>query len=426
MKLITKTTLLYLILFFVAIAASGLLISKQSQNLFDRQVEHFFRRKAYGTLYHLNRDATPVQLNNVYRNVVDLGTEIQDTSQISYGQSMIGESDRDEPQLYRSKNIIRKVKDHYYSITLYKNVDEYRNLQKEIFNILVWVFLGLVLVLMIFNFFISRWLWRPFYYTLRQMRNFSIGGDQDLVLLSTSTGEFKELNILYDQMVKRIEADYRNLKEFTENTAHEIQTPLAMIKAKVENILQHQDLDKEVLTTLSSINKSASNLSRLSRTLNLLTKIENHEFVSKQPIQMAEFMQQMIFNFKELAGLKGIQIQCNLDQKQVVIMDPFLLDILVSNLLKNAIRYNHPQGKIDINSSDTTITFVNTGAHLGFDKSKLFQRFYGRKTSDNSLGLGLAIVKKICDMNGITIRYDYEVNKHRFTLNMMAVVKGVE
>jgi signal transduction histidine kinase len=412
MKLISKTTILYLLLFLGAFTASGLLISRQFQKLFDKQTERHFHRKEHSTLYRIAHHYKMGEINHLYRQVVDLGTVHRDTNFVAYKDTLLMDDEAKEPQLFLKKTFIRKVDGRYYQISLYKYVEEYRALLHGIFSSLVWVFVGLVVVLVASNLFISGWLWRPFYHTLGQIRNFSFNQSDSLNLKKTSTREFRELNMLYSQLITKVETDYHNLKEYTENTAHEIQTPLAIIKAKIESILRRENLDESLLLPLSSINRSASKLSRLSRTLNLLTKIENQEFVAREEIAMATFLKEMIFGFEDLAQLKDIEIKSQLDEKQKLMIDPFLLDILLGNLMKNAIRYNHPEGQICIETFENELILRNTGAPLQFESEKIFQRFYHNGNSSESLGLGLAIVKKICDLNGFSILYEYREGMH--------------
>jgi len=266
------------------------------------------------------------------------------------------------------------------------------------------------------NYFISGWLWQPFYRVLGQIRGFSFDRGRRVDLKVTTTKEFKELNSFYSQMVEKINEDYKNLKEFTENTAHEIQTPIAIIKAKVESLLCHENIEEQVLVQLSTISDSASKLSRMSRTLNLLTKIENQEFVSKDRINVKDFIENLMFNFKELADLKNISVVKVLDDNSFLEIDPYIFDILLSNLLKNAIRYNDENGSLKITCQSNCIEISNSGEVLNFDETKLFDRFSNSQRVNNSLGLGLAIAKKICDLNNLKLNYTYRDRYHVFQI----------
>jgi len=414
MKLISKTTLIYLVLFLCALTAAGLLISDQFQKLSDRHVEHYFSRKEKMVLYRLEKGYDVSKINTNFGRVVvkNIGSVYPENRQAIYRDSIVVENG--EQLNIIDKTTFRQVGNQVYQINILRDVTEYRELKEGVFHTLMWVFMSLVLVLILANYIIAGWLWQPFYKVLSQIRGFSFDRGKRIELKATTTKEFKELNSFYAQMVDKINEDYKNLKEFTENTAHEIQTPIAIIKAKIESLLCIENIDEHVLVQLSTISDSASKLSRMSRTLNLLTKIENQEFVSKDRINVKAFVENLMFNFKEIADLKNISVVKELDEQTFLDIDPYIFDILLSNLLKNAIRYNEENGSLKIICQSNRIEISNSGEALNFDESKLFDRFSNSQRVNNSLGLGLAIAKKICDINDLKLNYFYREKLHVF------------
>src|SRR6185437_15266196 len=102
-------------------------------------------------------------------------------------------------------------------------------------------------------------------------------------------------------MCEKVSKDYESLKNFTENASHEIQTPLAIIKNKIELLLQSENLDKTQIHSIQILNEAASKLSRLNQSLLLLTKIENRQFESPEKVNFSKVLNQCIENFEELA-----------------------------------------------------------------------------------------------------------------------------
>jgi signal transduction histidine kinase len=161
-----------------------------------------------------------------------------------------------------------------------------------------------------------------------------------------------------DQMIKKIRSDYRNLKEFSENASHEMQTPLAVAKGKLELMLQSKNLDEEQLTLINSAYNSIDHLSKMGRSLGLLTKIENNEFTNLQETNISAIIHNALYDFQELLVLKGISAETNIEEDVVINADPTLMKILIGNLFQNAVRHNIVGGKIILKLSADEFLFL--------------------------------------------------------------------
>jgi len=233
----------------------------------------------------------------------------------------------------------------------------------------------------------------------------------------TSTEEFTRMQDLFSSMLNRIEEDFRNLKEYTENMAHEIQTPLAVVRTKLENLMGDEPVMDQYGTEIKILWDETNHLSKLSNTLNLFTKIENHEFENREDIFTEPVIEKHVTQLQEFVALKSLAITIDLSPDHTIHIDPFLLDILLKNLIWNAIRYAEPAGPIRIQTDNTQLVISNYGAPLDFPPEKLFERFYRKSESSEALGLGLALVKKICDLNRLAIHYHYSAGQHFFTIS---------
>jgi signal transduction histidine kinase len=228
--------------------------------------------------------------------------------------------------------------------------------------------------------------------------------------------EFIELNKTAISLTQKVKNDYDSLKSFTGNASHEIQTPLAIIKNKIELLSQSDNLEESQIHIIQSLNDATSRLSRLNQSLLLLTRIENRQFEPSDRIDLSAVVQKSIDNFRELAELKDIKIEKDIKNNITVEMNDSLADILISNIILNAIKHNFPGGTIRIDLNESAFVVSNPGDEPKLKTTELFERFKKESISPESLGLGLSIVKTICDTYGFDVSYHYETGSHVVTV----------
>jgi len=322
--------------------------------------------------------------------------------------------DRLEP--HRKLRVVRKINEQTYKIEIFDVIVESDDIFSGVFQSQTRLFVVLGTVLVLSSFLVSIWLFRPFNVSLQAIKDFRLNDKTPIKLLKTSTKEFRELNQILDQMIQKIQSDYWNLKEFSENASHEMQTPLAVAKGKLELLLQSKGMDEEQLTLINSAYNSIDHLSKMGRSLGLLTKIENNEFSDLQEIDISKKIKDTLFDFQELLELKGIKIKEDVEKNVTVKSDPILINILIGNLFQNAVRHNTPNGDIEIQLTSDSFTISNTGKQLKNPSDLLFKRFKKDNQSGDTIGLGLAIVKKICEINNYDISYQFENEHHRLKI----------
>lgn len=228
--------------------------------------------------------------------------------------------------------------------------------------------------------------------------------------------EFDELNEVLIQLTQKIANDYRSLKQFSEDASHEIQTPLAIITAKLETLVNDHNLNEKQSDTIRSIFSSVRRLSRLNQGLVLLTKIENNQFVEITPLSINLLTEEKLKDFQELMELKDIQCEMNEKKELMLEANPVLSDILINNLLSNSINHNQANGQIRIAISSTKLEISNSGNRSIQNPDRLFTRFYKENSMAKSVGLGLAIVNKICEVHGWKIEYRFDQKMHHFQI----------
>jgi signal transduction histidine kinase len=327
--------------------------------------------------------------------------------------------DEDEKELVscRKINLITEVNHKNYEVTIIQSLVESDDLTEVIVNFMIILFLLILLSM----FFLNQWLsisaWKPFFSSLEQLKYFRIGQKNKIHFNSTTIYEFDKLNQYLDQLIQKVQSDFKNLKEFTENASHEIQTPLAIIKSKLERVLQDKTLPEIHYQRIRAAYESAGRLSKLNEALLLLSKIENHQFVEQVNLDFCTLIKSRLEYLDELFSLKKIKLTVDLENPVFVNINPALADILINNLLSNALKHNIETGSIIISSGIKEITISNTGLPLPFDPEKMFQRFVKHTSSKESNGLGLAIAYEICKIYNLNLQYKYNDPFHQITIN---------
>ena len=220
-------------------------------------------------------------------------------------------------------------------------------------------------------------------------------------------------------MTTKMRKDYINLKEYNENFSHELQTPLAVIRSKLDILMQNKNLNKESINSIKSINEATSRLLKLNQGLLFISKIENQQFPETKEISLRKYVEQCLDNYAEITQLKGIRVELSLTDPGWVKMNEILTDVLISNLLSNAVRYNIDKGFIKCTLDSRSLTISNSGLPPDTDPEMFFVRFRKGSGQTNSVGLGLSIVKKIADHYGMKVSYICRGSVHEIKLLYM-------
>lgn len=267
------------------------------------------------------------------------------------------------------------------------------------------LFFSLLLISILINYLIARKLWRPFYNSVKIAGRFDIQSDKPLELPETDIKEFDQLNRVFDNMTRKMRDDYLNLKEFSENASHEIQTPLAVIRSKTDLLMQQRNLNKESLSLIKSINESTTKLFKLNQGLLLISKIENQVFHEKKIVSLKQITFNGLDSYKEIMQLKKITLEMDVHDEALVEMNDVLAEIMISNLLSNAVRFNIDGGFIKCHIDKMFFIMTNSGLPLTINPEDLFKRFHKSSNNPQSVGLGLSIVKEITESYGMHITY---------------------
>lgn len=323
-----------------------------------------------------------------------------------------------ENEPYRELNAPVFIEGKPYTFVARINLVETEDLIRSIALLFFAIILFLLIGLYVITRKLSYHLWKPFYKTLEQIEQFDIDKSSQPQLSKTNIEEFDRLNQSIEKLIRRNISIYRSQREFVENAAHELQTPIAVFQAKIDMLIQGSDVTKEQSEILSSLNDSASRLNRLNKNLLLLSKIENDSFSDKREISFKELIEKNLAFFSEQAIPKNLSIVFDPSDNFKTKSNPVLAEILISNLFLNSIRHNIVDGEIHIQLMEQSVTFSNTGPSNPLNTEKLFNRFSKSDPSSQGSGLGLAIIKTIANLNQWKIKYDFIDNLHSFSVSI--------
>jgi len=417
MRLLVKATLFYLLLTLIVFGIGGIMTYDIFQRQIQLETDRYLIQRLWSLQNSVENGEKASAFNNDKQTIVEVDNRFEETKFVFTDTLADHPSpiiDRLEP--HRKLSVIRKIHEKTYKIELFDVIVESDDIFTGVFESLTRLFIILGFVLVMASFLISTWLFRPFNITLQAIKNLRFRESEEPVFGKSRTREFRELNSILEQMVFKNKADYKNLKEFSENASHEMQTPLAVAKGKLELLVQSKNLDEDQLMLINSVSESIDHMSKMSRSLSLLTKIENKEFSNMEPIDLTEKIKSLAYNFQELFDLKNIEATLDIEENVVVSGDKTLFQVLINNLLQNAVRYNIPGGKINIRLTKSTLRISNTGNPLKTAPVELFKRFKKDIQSSENIGLGLSIVKKICDVSGYQVNYEYTEGMHILTV----------
>lgn len=419
MRLLTKTTLYFLLAMIPLLAAGGFYLFHQFSRELNHEMDAELLNDEVQWVHYIAEQTetggpfilkTPELLIYPVDEAASGMPSITDTYQF---QAIVNAN-----VPYRQLSQVLFVRGIPYQVIIRKSKVQQSALVTNVTRIMFFVFTGLFAVTLLFNWFISKRLWKPFQRSLEKINNAELHKMEAVHFDSdTSVKEFNALNAALNTMTGKIHNDYITMKEFTEDAAHEMQTPLAVAQSKLELLLQDTGLNNEQVSSIVEAGTAIKRLSRLNQSLLLLARIENNQYETNDTISLNAVTVKYIRLFDAIIKDKGIIVETLLNTDFTIKMHPMLAESLVSNLVGNAVKYNYAGGEIIINTSNGRYSVSNTSHMPAIETGLLFRRFKNTKAAgDNSNGMGLAIVKKIADTHHLAITYHTADNMHQFII----------
>lgn len=413
MKLQKKISLYFffisLIIFFLSSIASYFAL----KNLVLEEVDETLEVEMNNLVSQLKKLNNPINFleNHSYRlEIYPVNNNNNLTQTFSDTLIYLGEEDEGVP--FRQIKLSQIINGKNYIIILRRSLIERDDLITGLTILLIGIFALIFLSLNLINYFGEKKWWKPFYNTLDKLSSFNLAHKDKMDFGKSDIDEFNKLNETLEKLTGKMKTDYQNLKEFSENASHEMQTPLAIIRSKLDVMIQDSTLNEQQFRSINSLYDAVNRLAKLNQSLNLLTKIENQEFNQKEDINISQLIKRQLNHLDELIESKFLEVNKDIENDVTILINPLIAETLISNLLTNAIKHNEEKGKIFIKLTAGYLEIKNTGKPPQISTDKLFERFKKDKQTSDSPGLGLSIVKEICETNNFKVDYGYEKNLH--------------
>ncbi len=412
MKLLSKYNRVNLMAAILVILVTGIVYYQVISLILNRQVDQELEveEQEIFEFVRLNQHLPQVfQSNDLLITFQDAGTATIPRQFINTGFYNLKEKEKES-----GRGLISSVaiKGRNYKILVVESKVETEDLAQIIFGITLAIILILLAVLFTINRLILQHLWQPFYNTLLQLQSFNVTGrEQHFKNINSGIEEFDELNRVIILMADKVTKDYNDLKSFTENASHELMTPIAVINSKLDSLLQTDGFSENQSKLLEDLYQSVARLTHLNKAMLLLAKIENQLLPDKRSISLNTVLSNHLQRFHELFSIKNISLSSSVVEKNIM-ANEFLLEILLNNLIGNAIRHNISGGTIRVELDHQKLTISNTGGNRSLEADQIFNRFNKSAESEGS-GLGLTISKQICTTYNWKLNYWY-INKIHF------------
>jgi signal transduction histidine kinase len=275
------------------------------------------------------------------------------------------------------------------------------------------LFILFLLGVILMNNYVNRNVWKPFYDLLERIKAYDFEKTKVISYSPSDITEFQELSKSVEKMTNKIYRDFLNQKEFNENSSHELQTPLAIIRNKLELLIQSKNLGEEDMEIIQSVFDAVKRLSMLNKGLILIAQIDNRQYSETEKVRMDRVVNNTVKNFLYQIEEKGLQLKTSVQENCKTNTNPILAEIMVNNLISNAIKHNLTGGVLTIELDQHHFLVENSGKALSEEAENMFERFKKDSDSEQSVGLGLSIVKKICTLLGHKIVYQNKGEVHR-------------
>lgn len=324
--------------------------------------------------------------------------------------------DEDEP-VRVMRTAFRMPDGQYYELTLMISILERDDMVEAMLWYLGALFLLFLIVTSIGIRLILQGVFRPLHRLLSWLHSIQPGKEVPPLDNPSKIREFRQLSEAAVDMGNRSYKAYEEQKQFIENASHELQTPLAIARGKVELLAESEALSEAQMKELDAIYSTLGKAIKLNKSLLLLSRIENGQYAESEDVSVDELLDALLPDLMEIYENKQIRLSRQHGEQPFIIRcNHSLAHILLSNLVKNALLHNREGGLLQITTTPASLTVRNTG-EAPLDSDKLFRRFYhsmdGKK---DSTGLGLAIAQTIARSSGLKLTYRWEEGMHCFRL----------
>lgn len=327
---------------------------------------------------------------------------------------MINEEDY-EP--VRTLESIFKNDTDYYKIKIVTSMVEEDDQIANLLKYTILLYAVLVINILVLNNIFLRKVWKPFYKLIEQLKTFRLEKDEPIHYQTTKIEEFALLNTSIEKLLLKTQKSFSDQKQFIENASHELQTPLAIAINKLELLFEDDMLTENQAEQLQQALENLERLTRLNRSLLLISKIENDQFQKSEEVNLKRVLEEVVINFSEMAAHKKIDLVFLSNENVIKNINYDLAYILFSNLIKNAIFHGKQESTISISLKKNEFSVQNFSGTKFLENDPIFERFQKLGENVASTGLGLSIAKSIAEKYGFRLNYAFQNGQHNFTIS---------
>tara|TARA_R110001599_G_scaffold151792_1_gene336727 strand:- start:1597 stop:2868 length:1272 start_codon:yes stop_codon:yes gene_type:complete len=343
---------------------------------------------------------------------------------LTYSDTLLYNTQEEESMPFKQLTRYASINGKNYRLIVRKSLIEKEDILFIVTLSLSVLFVFILLGLFWVNRFVSKKIWSSFYQNLKLFQGYDLNQSKQFKPIDSDIEEFNALNETLVKVTDKIAADYISLKEFTENAAHETQNPIAIIKSNLDILAEDETITGDAQQRLEKMSNALQRVSLINKNLLLLSKLENHQFSGVERVDLKAEINAMVEDFKDFSDAMMLKVEVLVSKtSESYFINKSIVDILLQNLIGNAIKHNIQNGFLRIELIGDLLTITNSGQPLAVPAESLFERFKKGKSTSNSIGLGLAIVKTACDSQGLQIQYTNRNDEHQIIVNLSSLKK---
>lgn len=274
------------------------------------------------------------------------------------------------------------------------------------------VSISIVIAAIVLAVVFTQLLFRRLQELVRSMRIVATG-DYSHRLATRGEDEITELGNEFNLLTERLDDNERQRRRFVSDASHELKTPLASIRLMADSIVQSQNIDPETMREfVTDIGHEAQRLSRTTEKLLDLSRLDDGVQMMREPVDVKQVCLDAAALLRPLAEERAVSIHAKLEDGCVVMATADDMFHIVFNLMENAVKYNVPNGRVDVSlkgsGGSIQLSVADTGIGIPEgDRLNVFSRFYrvdkARSREAGGSGLGLSIVHDAVSLHGGTV-----------------------
>ena len=421
MKLLSYTYRKLALLLFLLMAVWGVLfyyaIIDEVVDETDDTLENYGEILMESALHDPSILETEGSLMSFYKFTPISEEEGRHYRQVFYDATVyIEQEDEDEPVRVMC-TAFRMPDGQYYELKLMISILERDDMVEAMLWYLGALFLLFLICTSIGIQLVLKGVFRPLHRLLDWLHCIQPGKEVPPLDNPTKIREFRQLSDAALDMGNRSYKAYEEQKQFIENASHELQTPLAIVRGKVELLAESEGMTEQQMEQLDEIYATLGRAVKLNKSLLLLSRIENGQYTEMEDVSVDEILDELLPDLMDIYEHKQVRlIRKREEQPFIIRCNHSLAQILVSNLVKNSLLHNREEGELQVLTTPTSLVIKNTG-DVPLDGEKLFRRFYhGMDGKKDSTGLGLAIARSIALSSSLKLTYEWQDGMHTFRL----------